>query len=217
MTYPEGVLANLPPELHYLIDAAQKYGIYETDDDRMGFLERAELTEMDELSRVAERYRREKHADLVSDFFDDCPITEFPESAKLHSLLAIMDLAGFSLSPDDWNSLETHIKALSRFGSFRLASERAIAAKFLADYGENGRAAIPALRSALQDEDLRVQVWAHFALARLVGNVVEHQNAVREIYSRYDQKDELGCHVDEVGGEACEVLEKFRQLASNDV
>lgn len=214
MTQPVGVLASLLPELHYLVDPALKYGIHQTDDQQADFLERMSVTEMNELGRVAERYSREKHAELVSDFFDDFPIDGFSESAKLHALLSIIDHAGFSLSPADWNSLKTHITALNRFGSFRLASERAIAARLIADYGDKGRAAVPALQLALTDHDLRVQVWAHVALARISGDAYAHELAVRAIYAKHDRTDALGCHVDDVGREACAAIEKFRQLTS---
>jgi hypothetical protein len=207
-----GVLAYLPEELHYLISPALKYGIHQTDDQRSKFLNRANSDELDELAAVAERYRLNDHGDLVADFFDAYPITDYPESAKLYWLFGIMGDAGFALSPENWHSVERYVKRLKKYGSFRLASERMFAAKLLADFGESARLAIPDLRRALSDEDLRVQIWAHYALAVIEGNIAEHERAVREIYSQHDEKDELDCHKDDVGGEAAEALEKFHEM-----
>ena len=207
-----GILANLPADLEYLVDAALKYGAHQTDDQRYNFLKHASADDMEELASVAERYRLSEHHDLIGDFLDEYPITKHAESAKLYFLFGIMDEAGLRISPENWNSVERHIKALHRFGSFRLASERRNAALFLADFGEDALSAVPDLRQALHDEDLRVQVWAHYALAVIEGNRVEHEQAVREIYAPRDAKDELDCHIDEVGGEAAGVLEKFGEM-----
>jgi hypothetical protein len=207
------MLAHLPAELHYLIDPAMKYGIYQTDDDQLDFLENASDEERDELARLAERYRLNGHADFVSDFFDDCPITDYPESARLYWLFGLIDHLGLPLSPENWDTVENHIGTLRRFGSFRRASERAVAAKFLANFGEKARSAIPTLHQALQDEDLRVRVWTHYALALIEGDSAGHEDAVRLIYAEHNAKDDLGCHIDDVGAEASEALEKFRESA----
>jgi hypothetical protein len=191
-----------------------KYGIHQDDVRRAKFLRRATTDELNELAHVAEHYRLSEHHDLIGDFFDAYPITEHPESANLYWLFGIMGDAGLKLSPENWNTVERHIKSLGRFGSFRLASGRVFAAKFLADdFGAEARLAIPALRRALKDEDLRVQVWAHYALAVIEGDWRTHDEAVREIYSQHDKKDEFGCHEDDVGGEAYEALEKLRELS----
>ena len=60
-----GVLANLPPELSYLIEPAMKYGIHQTDDERFDFLQRATPIEINELASIAQRLRLNDHNDLV--------------------------------------------------------------------------------------------------------------------------------------------------------
>jgi hypothetical protein len=207
-----GVLSKLPSDLHYLIKPALKYGIHQTEDDRAQFLQRATDEELTELAQVAERYRVNEHCDLVSDFFDDYPITDYKESAKLYWLFGVMDAAGLKISPKNWNTVERHIKSLGKFGTLRLASERAHAALSLSEFGKEARPAIPHLRRALQDEDLRVRVWAHYALTIIEGNRAEHEQGVREIFSRHDRKDELDCY-DDVGGAASAVLKKFAELS----
>jgi len=212
MTKRVGVLANLPSELKYLVAPAMKYGIHQTDDERYDFLQCATAKDLEELARVAERIRLNDHNDLVTVFLDKYPITDHAESAKLYFLFGVMDDARLQFLPDNWNTVERHIKQLGRYGSFRLASERAHAAMFLAEFGDKARPAIPHLHRALEDEDLRVRVWSHYALAIIEGHRAEHELAVREIYSHHNHIDELGCHADEVGGEAHAALEKFREL-----
>jgi hypothetical protein len=209
-----GVLGKLPQELHYLIGPALKYGVHQTDDDHFDFLQRATPDEMEELASVAERYRLSEHHDHVADFFDAYPITEHAESAKLYWLFGLMGDAGLPLSPENWDTVERHIKSLRRFGSFRLASERANAAMLLATFGKEAAPAIPDLRRALHDEDLRVQVRAHFALAVIEGDRFEHEQAVRKIYSQHDKKNEFGSHIEDVGRDAADVLEKFGEMST---
>lgn len=212
MAKPLGSFAKLPLTLEYLIEPALKYGVYQDDARRSTFLKHATSQELGELSQVAERYRLNEHHELVADFFDAYPITEHPDSAKLYWLFCTINDAGFPLSPDNWNTIENHIRELGRFGTFRLASERAFAARFLADFGRKARAAIPYLRVATRDEDLRVRVWAYYALAVIEGKRAENEKAVRSIYSKHSKKDKDGYHVDDIGSEASEVLKKFRQL-----
>src|SRR5262249_36186452 len=209
-----GVLAKLPVEVQYLIEPALKYGVHQSDDKRDRFLQKIAPKQLEELAAVAERYRLSEHHDLVEDFLDKYPITEYPEAAKLYFLFLILDEAGLALDPENWNTVDRHTKALRKFGSFRVASERARAAMLLAEFGKRASPAIPELRRALGDEDLRVQVWAHYALAIIEGNRAEHERAVRQIYSKHNKKDELGCHIDDVGGEAACVLEKLGELGT---
>jgi hypothetical protein len=209
-----GVLAKLPEELDYLIDPALKYGVHQTDDDHFDFLHRATPDEMEELASVAERYRLSEHHDQVADFFDAYPITDHAESAMLYWLFGLMGVAGLPLSTENCDTVERHIAALRRFGSFRLASERANAAMLLAAFGRDATPAIPDLRRALHDEDLRVQVRAHFALAVIEGNRIEHQQTVSKIYSLHNKKNEFGSHIEDVGRDAADVLEKFGEMST---
>lgn len=206
-----GILEKLPPELVYLVQPAMKYGIYQFGDDIARFHEEATPEDLNELAAVADRIRESDHNDRISDFLDQYPITHHPESANLYFLFAVMDEAGLNWLNDNWNTVETHIKQLGKFGSFRLASERAHAARFLAQLGDNARPAIPALHRALDDEDLRVQVWAHYALAVIEGNRNEHEQAVQEIFLRHSRKDKLDC-LDDVGRDARAAIEKFGEL-----
>src|SRR5262249_7140445 len=150
---------------------------------------RATPDEVAELTRIAENYRKNEHADVVGRFFDNYPITDYPESAKLYWLFGLMTEAGLSLEPENSSTVERYIRELGKFGSYRLASEGRFSALFLGDSGEEARPAIPALRRALEDEDFRVRIWAHYALAAIEGNLANHEQAVRAIYLQHASKD----------------------------
>ena len=207
-----GVLKFLATELQYLVVPALKYGVHQDDVKRGRFVRRIKPEDMEELASVAGRYRINGHRVLVGEFLDNYPMTEYAESAKLYWLFAVMDECGLALSSENWNTVEEHIKSLRRFGSFRLASERANAALLLANFGNEAISAVPYLQQALQDEDLRVRMRAHFALAVIEGNRMEYERAVRRIYAKHNKKDEYGLHIEDVGADADDVLEKFAEL-----
>lgn len=204
----------LPKGLRYLSGPAEKYGHYQFEDRIRDFYDTMTDDQNAELIRLLARVQSDEEA--IDIWLDGCSMTEHPEARLVYFLLQLLaygndaDLLGPRVAPPPWNTVENHIKTLGETGSYRLASLRAHAAMFLADFGEKGRPAIPALTRALQDEDLRVRVWAHFALAVIEGEFERHEAAVRQIYSQHDQKDALGCH-DDVGGEAAAALERFAE------
>jgi hypothetical protein len=204
-----GVLAELPSELQYLAEPAMKYGANQYGYQVDQFIQFATEEDLERLAAIGERIRLNQHTDKIDDFLDKYPITEYQEAANLYFLLGLIDAAGIDLEDETWNSVEKHISSLCHFGSLRLASKRMWAARFLADFGEQARSAIPYLRTSLKDEDLRVRVWAHYALAVIEGQREEHERAVRQIFSEHNQKDQLGCY-DEVGMEALGALDQFK-------
>lgn len=206
-----GVLTKLPDELQYLIEPAMKYGVFQSHDDIVRFFQTVTDTDREMLSSVADKIRVNGHLDSIEGFLDQYEMTQYPESAKLYFLFGILDEMGLKFERPDWNTVERHIESLGRFGSFRLASKRMWAARFLVDFGQEARKAIPRLRQALDDEDLRVQVWAHYALAVIEGGRAEHERAIKAIFAKHDQRDELDVY-DEIGSEAEAALEKLREL-----
>ena len=202
------VFEKLPPDLQYLIGPAEKFGGYQFDDQIAEFLDRATETEMEELAAIAERFRLNGHSQEFDAFLDQFPITDHEESARLYFLFGLIDAAGIDFSDPNWNTVESHMESLQRFGSFRLASERVHAAKFLADFGNDARAAIPLLQNACFDQDERVRVWAHYALAKIQGGADIHIAAIRNILFSHDGLDEFDCY-DIVGMEAKAALESL--------
>ena len=205
-----GSFAYLPAELEYLIEPAMTYGVLQFDDDVDRFLERATEEDLESLARVAECIHLNHHDDLIGSFLDDYPITEYSESANLYFLLGVIDAADVSPEDDSWNTVENRINSLQKHGSFRLASERMWAARFLADFGADAMVSIPHLERALEDDDQRVQVWAHYALAILKGERYKHEQAIRAILAQHSVRDEMDL-LDDVGSEAEAALEKLAE------
>jgi hypothetical protein len=199
------VYSKLPRELRYLIGPAEKYGNYSSDILIGKFLDQATETELAELSAIAERYRLNKHAKILGKFLDEYT-TQHDQSFRLYNLLAVIDAAGFDVYESNLDSVDYQIELLQEFGSYRLASGRMFAARFLADLGDGAAKAIPLLWIACSDEDERVQVWAHYALAKLEGNRDVHVDAIRKIFFAHDELDDLDMY-DEVGSEAEEALQ----------
>ena len=157
----------LPKDLKYLAAHAEEYGRHQYDEQIGEFLDRATENDMAQLAEVAERYRANDHATLLGKFLDQYPITDHDESARLYFLFGVIDAAGIDLSDPNWNTIESHMESLRRFGSFRLASERMHATKFLADFGVDAGPAIPLLQQCRTNGDYRVRVWSNYALFRV--------------------------------------------------
>lgn len=187
-----------------------KYGIHQFDDDVHRFLENASEDDLNALASIAERVRLEDHDDLIGRFLDEYPITDYEESANLYFLFGLIDAAGVAPEDDSWNTVENHIKSLQKHGSYRLASERIWAARILPEFGLDAQPAIPYLERALLDDDLRVRVWAHYALAMISGERPRHEQAIRAILADHDARDDMDL-LDDVGTQAEEALEKLAE------
>lgn len=185
-----------------------QYGRYQFDDEIDSFLQTATENDLNVLAQIAERVQLNKHQELIDDFLDEYAITEYSESAKLYFMFGVIDAADVTPEDDSWNTVYEHIKSLQKHGSYRKASERMWAARFLADFGPEAKPAIPFLEIALKDDDLRVQIWSHFALAKLIGDREIHKQAINTIFAQHQNKDEFG-DFDEIGMEAEEALEKL--------
>jgi hypothetical protein len=182
-----GVLAKLPAHLQYLISPALRYGIHQFDDDVATFLASATDAALSELRDVKDKINREAHGREIDGFIDLYPITRHPETAKLYFLLALLDAVASDESDEEWNSVDQHMAELQQHGSYRLASERMWAARFLGELGSDARRAIPLLQSSLRDEDIRVRVWAHFALAMIEGDAQAHKTELERILGMYGE------------------------------
>lgn len=205
----ESVLDRLPPDLAYLAEPARKYGVHQFDSEIDAFLEKADEPTRNELAKIAERIRTSKHAELIAEFLDQYPLDEYSEAAKLYFFEGILTTAGFKIVDKEPDTVESRIKELGRHGSYRLASNRMWAARILADFGAEARPAIEPLRTALSDEDLRVQIWAHYALALIEGDRPKHIQAIKTILARPDSQPN-GDPDNHVAMEGEAALEKLR-------
>lgn len=178
----------LPLSLQYLIGPAENYGRYQFGEQVVEFLDAATAEDMAKLAEVAEQYRNNGHAPILDEFLDQYPITDYEESSRLYFLLGVIDAAGFELSNADWNTVESHLDTLQRFGNYRLASERMHATKFLADFGRDAATAIPLLQKGCGDEDRRVQVWANFALFKIASDDEKYIDSIRRYLNDSDSE-----------------------------
>lgn len=206
------VFGRLPSEPQYLIEPARKYRDIQYGEQLANFAQAITPEQLQDLTRIADCYRNNDHEIALQKLLDEYPIDEDEDSARLYFLFWVIDGLGIPIHRPDWNSVGSHVAALQRFGSYRLASERAHAAKFLADFGSDAKPAIPSLETACSDEDARVRVWAHFALAVIAGERDANTSAIREIFSQHNSQNADGFY-DEVGMEAEAALENLEDLS----
>ena len=159
------IFSQLPDELQYLAEPADKYGRFQFDADIVKFLESASESDIETLTRIAERYEWNQHDVKFQAFLDRYPITDHKQSAQLYFLFLVIDAAGIFVDGPDRDPVVSYMEDLERFGSVRLASKRMLAAGFLANYGLDAKLAIPLLQRARMDEDHRVRVWANCTLS----------------------------------------------------
>ena len=88
-----GVLAKMPPELHYLIEPVLQCGC-RTEWDAFAFLDNATKEEMNKLAQVAERVLRGNHYPLVNLFLDEYQMTKHEECARLYFFFGLLDHGG---------------------------------------------------------------------------------------------------------------------------
>lgn len=85
---------NLPLEMHYLIQAAEKYGVYSSEMEILDFLERAGPENLETLARVAEIIRLNNHWIAIDQWIIDHPMDTHEESAMVYWLQAVLAYAG---------------------------------------------------------------------------------------------------------------------------
>tara|TARA_R110002073_G_scaffold172563_13_gene329819 strand:+ start:8705 stop:9505 length:801 start_codon:yes stop_codon:yes gene_type:complete len=140
---------------------------------------RSDQAKMDDARRFGELFTPELQEECVL-WTDREPITESEETSAFYFATGVLDELDLLQTDEDRNTVNSHIEALTKFGSYRLASERMHAAKFLADFGDHASSAIEPLRTALDDEDHRVRVWAHYAIYKIGGGDQAHIESIRD-------------------------------------
>ncbi len=93
MSTKHGILRELPPELAYLAEPAQRYGIHRFDKDIDLFLARAGDAELSELAAVAERVRLNGDFSKVNTWLDGFEIDQHEEVANLYFLFGLLEAA----------------------------------------------------------------------------------------------------------------------------
>ena len=202
------VFDKLPCHLRYLVEPAKKYAAFETDDELDAFLENITQEQRNELQETLEKFINEEHQVEFDAFLDEYSICDYKQSSQLYFLFQTIDYAGIDVEGPEWNTVEKHMEALNRFGSFRLASARMHSAKFLADFGKDADPAIPLLEKALSDNDHRVRVWSNYALFHLTDNKEKLMGNIKDCLSSADS---------DVRTEAASALGSLNEAASETI
>lgn len=209
MSSSEPILDRLPADLAYLAAPARQYGVYQFDAEVDRLLESADNATRASLAALAERIRTSEHAEPAMRFIDKYSMTEFEESARLYFLLCLLDTAGYPVANPRPDTVAQYMDDLQQHGSYRLASLRMFAAMSLADVGKEAEPAIPLLTKSLSDDDKRVRIWSHCALARITGSRKEHEQAIRQILESHKTNEDDP--YDNVRMEAESALERLNE------
>ena len=81
----------LPEELSYLIEPAEKYGVYQCSAEMGEFFENMTPEEEEELVRAYERIAVADHKQMIHEWLDGYPNTEHREASLVFWLLGVMD------------------------------------------------------------------------------------------------------------------------------
>lgn len=178
----------VPEKLRHLVPYVERWSAM-WDEDILVLLKAADSnpTKMDDARRLGELFTPELQEEF--DLWEDLePMTHSEETSAFYFALVVLDELGLLQVDENWNTVEGHIKVLSKTGSYRLASERMHSAKILANFGNAAQSAIEPLRSACHDEDHRVRVWAHSTLYKIDGQNQIHIQSIREFLQNTDRE-----------------------------
>ena len=172
-------IRKIPESLRHLVPYVERWTAT-GNEEILARLEtaRSDQAKMDDACRFGELFTPKIQEECAL-WTDREPITESEETSAFYFATSVLDELDLLQSDENWNTANNHIEALTKFGSYRLASERMHAAKFLADFGNKGSKVIQPLQTALDDEDHRVGVWAHFALYKIDGGDQAHIESIR--------------------------------------
>ncbi|MCH7727438.1 MAG: HEAT repeat domain-containing protein [Planctomycetes bacterium] len=213
-------ISKVPESLRHLVPYVERWTAI-GHEEILARLEsaRSDETKMDDARRFAELFTPElqEQCDLWE---DQEPITDSEETSAFYFATGVLDELDLLQADENWNTVERQSEELTKFGSYRLASGRMHSAKFLAEFGGEARSAIEPLRVALDDEDRRVRVWAHFALYKIDGGHQSHIESIRGYLHDADEevRTEAAPALGEIGTDAgcaipdlIELIEDSRQ------
>jgi hypothetical protein len=88
-----GVLAQMPSDLHYLIEPVLRCAC-RTEWDAFEYLDKATEEHMAQLAVIAERVLKNDHYPIVNKFLDKHQMTDYDECAKLYFFFGLLDHGG---------------------------------------------------------------------------------------------------------------------------
>jgi hypothetical protein len=136
----------------------------------------AALAELQALSRSWSREQQEAFAE-----WSEGGVPSAFEWNAFHHFLVFLDALGICPGPGSSDRVQEYIDDLAQFGSPMKDSRRMWAVRMLPAYGPAAMRAIPLLKDAIADPDPRVQIWAHYALALLDGDMERHRRAIQSL------------------------------------
>jgi hypothetical protein len=95
--------SKLPTKLHYLIKAAEKFGVYNSNDAAARAAARLTSRERAQLQRLSERLRRPEDLQLMEEWQRRHSDLDHKEAECVAYLLQIMEVAGI---PSSWQSVK---------------------------------------------------------------------------------------------------------------
>ena len=202
------ILDNLPSALIYLKEPAWRLGTLQFDDQVQQFIDDLGDNDFSELRQIADTIRVNRHLDFINSFIDEYPMKAHEGSARLYFFVNLLTSLGLELEESRQVDLQALIAELSLNGNEKDAVNRMWAVRRIAelDIDSDTELALPCLNQALSDPDLRVRVWAHYAIARITGEKHGHLRAIEAIYDQHSTRDCLDL-LDEIGAEAEAALE----------
>lgn len=188
--------SSVPEPLLPFVDLVHRWGAITSDSERYALSDKAEANPQS--LRALEQFNNALTKDVLQayeDWAEREPMTRNDTVARFYFTFLLLDELGFKPPRDeDFDPLEELIEQLQHQKEWA----RAWAARHLPDYGEAAEKAIPRLEALTNDPSSSVQIWAHYALARITGNASLYRNAIRSIgerdsCTRVTADDALGC------------------------
>lgn len=173
-------LGSMPLLARRLLDLPATYCV--ADD-----VEREKVIEQIAQSRLAKGVVKKALAgatiDALEEVYEWMDLNESTEDAeRLLWLVSLVDALDLLPSDPGWRRPERLMRRLGRIGSFRMASDRMWACRFLADMPDCAAQVIPALFKVVDvDPDVRVRAWAAVALWSLGNRDREWREYVNDL------------------------------------
>ena len=182
---------NIPKQLHRYISIVSKCGIITSDSERYEHADKIldNPTLYNELRSMLNAWTEEDQ-DIYEEWADRESLTTCDELAYYYFTFMLADEIGISTQTIEYDTLDILLKDLSKYGSYKRASNRMHAAKFLGFKGQEAEEALSILEKMLLDEDYRVRVWVNFAIATITGEYAKYKHTIQRLAEDKGDEDE---------------------------
>lgn len=180
----------VPRELHGLMPIVQAWGAVAGEEERYRLADAAEADEtlLAELERVPKLWTA-KAAEAFEEWSDRETLTDSYEMAKFYFTFLLLDELSITLPSHQSDPIAALVSDLRKTKGVAAGPRRMFAARHLAERGPEARAALDALRSALDDPLPEVRAWVCVALAFIQGDVEPYRSAIRQLLAEQDHPE----------------------------